>query len=263
MSEEQTNDEVQTEQKELSPIEQKAQELGWRPKEEFVGDEEDFVDAKEFVQRQSLYDRISSQNKRLKGMEQALNALKTHHERVRETEYNRAISDLKLQQKIAVKEGDLEQYDALQEKQKELELDRRVEVEELQVQQESGVHPELQSWIGRNAWFETQPHMRVFADQVAGSYKAKVASGQMTPAEVLKEVEKAVRQEFPTKFRNPNKDKPSAVEGGSGTKAPASARSDNYALTDDERKVMQTFIRSGVMTKEQYIADLKALKAKG
>ena len=56
------NQEVQTKEnqnqeaqpKELSAIEQRAIEMGWRPQEEFNGDEEDFIDAKEFVRRKNI-----------------------------------------------------------------------------------------------------------------------------------------------------------------------------------------------------------------
>ena len=54
------------EQPTLSPIEEKAIQMGWRPKDQFEGDEEEFIDAKEFVRRQPLFDRIENQNKQLK-----------------------------------------------------------------------------------------------------------------------------------------------------------------------------------------------------
>ena len=79
----------------------------------------------------------------------------------------------------------------------------------------------------------------------------------LTPQQVLKEVEKQVKQEFPHKFRNPNKDKPNAVEGSSskGGKGESS-----ISLSDDERRVMQRFVRTGVMTEKQYIDELKRVK---
>ena len=67
---------------ELSPIEQKAISMGWRPKDQFEGDEEEFIDAKEFVRRQPLFDRIENQNKQLKNVTKALEALKVHYTRV-------------------------------------------------------------------------------------------------------------------------------------------------------------------------------------
>lgn len=46
-----------------APYEAKALEMGWRPKEEWDGPEEDFIDAKEYVRRKSLFEKIEHQNK--------------------------------------------------------------------------------------------------------------------------------------------------------------------------------------------------------
>jgi len=92
--------------------------------------------------------------------------------------------------------------------------------------------------------------MKVFADEVG----VKLARAGVSPEKVLEEVEKQVRIEFPQRFRNPNKDKPGAVEGSVNK----GGKSDNsYQLSDIERQVMQRFVRTGVMTEKQYIEDLK------
>ena len=57
---------------ELSPVEQKALEMGWRPKEEWTGEEGDFISAETFVARKPLFDRIEHQNKELKQVKQYL-----------------------------------------------------------------------------------------------------------------------------------------------------------------------------------------------
>ena len=51
---------------EPSDIEQRAMDLGWRPKEDFEGDEATFIDAAEFVRRQPLFDKIESMGRELK-----------------------------------------------------------------------------------------------------------------------------------------------------------------------------------------------------
>lgn len=247
-----------SEEVKLSPIEQKAIEMGWRPKEEFEGDEENFIDAKEFVQRQPLFERIANQNKQLKRLEAALDGMKSHYTKVQETEYKRALADLKKQQEIAVEEGDLTKYHALNERREEIEEEHGALKQELSAPVEPEVHPVLQGWMAQNTWYETQPHMRVFADEVGAKFRGAVMAKTMTPDQVLKEIEKAVRAEFPTKFRNPNKDKPSAVEGSS---AKGRVSSKEIELTDTERRIMNNLVQSKVLTKEQYLADLK--KAKG
>jgi hypothetical protein len=253
----------QKQEREFSAIEQKAMELGWRPKEEFSGDEEAFVDAKEFVNRQPLFDKITSQSKHIKRVEQTLEALKQHQDKITKSAYEKAMRDLKAQQERAVEDGDLTQYHALNEKQKEIEQEHQELQATLKTPVEPQVHPELQEWIARNSWFETQPHMRVFADQYSDQFAAKVRAGIMTSGEALKEIEKAVRNEFPNKFRNPNKDKPSSVEGSSGK---ASSKTESFELSDQERKIMNTLTamknKDGTpfMTKEKYISELKQAK---
>ena len=70
-------------------------------------------------------------------------------------------------------------------------------------------------------------------------------------------MERQVRDEFPQKFRNANRDKPGAVE--SSTNKGVKGNND-VALSDDERRVMQRFVRTGVMTEKEYMVELKRIK---
>jgi hypothetical protein len=257
--------ETTPEEKQLSPIEQKALEMGWRPKEEFDGDEENFIDAKEFVQRQPLFDKISSQSKELKGLKRALEDFKTHYTTVQESAYKKALNELKSEQKKAFAEGDADTFYALEQQREEIENEKEKFVQQQQTFDEPETPREFQAWVNRNPWYNV-PHMQVFADDVGSRFKGQVLSGAMTPADVLKEVEKAVRAEFPNKFRNANKDKAPSVEGGSQSGSGKNSGG-SYELTEQERKIMSTLTsmkdKDGkpLITKEQYIADLK--KAKG
>src|SRR3990172_13012748 len=81
---------AEPETKEPSEMEQRAMSMGWRPKDEWRGDEVDFIEAGEFVRRKPLFDKIDSTNKRLRDVEQSLNQLAHHHAQVKETEFQRA-----------------------------------------------------------------------------------------------------------------------------------------------------------------------------
>jgi hypothetical protein len=231
-------------------------DMGWRPREEFDGTDDDFIDAKEFVRRQPLFDKIDHLSRQHKATVQALNDLKTHYTKVKETEYNRALADLKKERKEALREGDADRFEELDD-----EIDRIEEAaKEIKTVAESRpepvTHPEFVAWLSRNPWYNTTAHMRVFADDVG----TKLAATGLEPAEVLKRVEKAVREEFPNKFRNPNKDTAPAVES-SGNKGTKSGKGFSEADLDDrERKVMTSLVRQKIMTKEEYLADLKKIK---
>lgn len=246
----------QTQQVELSEIEVKAMNMGWRPIEEFDGPEDEFIDAKEFVRRAPLFDKIEHQSKELKNVRKALEALKTHYTRVQETEYNRALASLKEARKEALSQGDGDRFELIDNEitKVEKQVADIKQVQETPLVQDEVVHPEWQNWNNKNPWYQAVDYMRNYADQVG----AKFAAQGMQPSEVLKEVEKAVRKEFPHKFNNPNKDSAPDVE--SSRQISRSSRKDNIELTEQERKVMNTLVSTGQLTKEKYLADLKKIK---
>ena len=249
-------EQVQDNTPQYTDLEVKAMNMGWRPMEEFDGPEEEFIDAKEFVRRAPLFDKIEHQSKELKNVRKALEALKTHYTRVQETEYNRALAALKSARKDALSQGDGDRFELIDNEitKVEKQVAEIKQVQETPLVQEEVVHPEWQSWNNKNPWYQTVDYMRNYADQVG----AKFAAQGMQPSEVLKEVEKAVRKEFPNKFNNPNKD--SAPDVGSSRQVSRNPRKDDLELTDQERKVMNTLVSTGQLTKEKYLADLKKIK---
>ena len=244
------------EQPQYTNIELRAMEMGWRPREEFDGEDDDFVDAKEFVGRKPLYDKIATQSKQLKNVAQAVEALKLHNGKIEEASYQRALKELKAERKQALIEGDADKFESLDDEIKTVEKQVDVIREEQQkpiVREEPQVHPEFANWQNKNPWYTSVKYMKDFAD----SEGSKLA-GTMSPGEVLKEVEKRVRKEFPHKFVNQNK--ADAPDVGTSKATGRVARSESIELDEQELSIMNKFIRQGVMTKEQYIADLKKIK---
>lgn len=241
----------------VNEVEQRAREMGWVPKEEYTGDQTKWKSAEVFVALDEPIKRIESQSQELKQMRKALEALKQHHSKVAENEYQRALRDLKSQRKQALVDGDIDTFDRLEdeiEKAKEQFGSIRETAQAPIIEEPSNVvHPEFRSWLNRNAWYESFPYMRQFADDAG----RKFHNQGLDRAEVLKKVEEAVRKEFPNKFTNPNKDKAPGVEEG-GTKS--GKRAETIELTEQERNIMNTLVRSGTLTKEQYIAQLKEVK---
>lgn len=242
------------------PVESEARASGWVPKEEFHGDPVKWVDAGEFVRRAPLFQKIDVQGQQIKELRRGLDALKAHHAQVRETEYKRALDELKAAKKEAYINGDPDELIEIDEK-LEAVKDAQTKFKQEQVAEAAraaapeAVHPEFAAWSKRNQWYNDSKPMRAFADTLGLELRAT----GMSPSEVLRQVEIKIKEEFPNKFRNPNRDKPGAVEGG-GKGGSVNSKSAEANLTDDERKIMNTFIRSGIMTKEQYIADLKKVK---
>ncbi len=251
---EQVQDQDNNQAAEPTSNEVEARTAGWVPKEEYQGDENKWVDADEFVRRGPLFEKINSTNRELKEVRKALDQLKVHHHAVKETAYKEALAALKAEKKDAFVDGDPDRIieiddkiELVKEQQRQYAAQKAVEVA-----QNVPVNPEFQNWSDRNAWYNTSKPMRAFADALG----IELHQSGLTPSEVLKRVEAQVKEEFPTKFRNPNRDKVGAVEGSA--KGTGNSRN-HYQLDATERAIMQRFVRQGVMTEEQYIAEHKKM----
>lgn len=244
---------------EPSAVEQKAIEMGWRPKEEFDGDEADFITAEEFVRRKPLFDKIDTVGRELREAKKALKALQAHHAQVREAEYKRALEDLRTQKKEALREGNEDRLVEIDEQIAEIKAEEKITQRE-QAQQASAPHPAFVQWVESNKWYQSDAELRAVADQIGSAYA--VANPDLHPDDVLAYTAKRVKKLYPEKFQNPNKSRPTVVEGGSSSVAvkPSSKAEDTFELTEDERRVMNTFVRNNLMTKEDYIAELKRVK---
>jgi hypothetical protein len=243
---------------EFTEIERRAMEMGWRPKQEFEGEEDDFIDAKEFVRRKPLFDKIEGQSKEIKNVRKALEALKQHYTKVQETEYNRALAKLQEARQEAISNADGVAFDQIDKEIRNVEkqMDVVKQAQELPlVEDEPKVHPEFAAWQNKNQWYTSVGYMRTWADE----YGDKLVKQGMAPSEVLRKVEEGVRKEFPHKFTNPNKQNAPFVDNGKeGSKG--AGRSEKIELTEQEERIMNTLVRSGTITKEKYLADLKAVK---
>ena len=257
---EQPQVETQVEQStpQVDPYEEAAREQGWRPKEEFDGDEAKWRPAKEFVERGELFGKIDNLGKELKETKKALKMLQEHHSKVKETEFNRAVTELKTLQKKHLEEGNSDEYLKTSELLTDLKAEQKAREVLNQQQAEvsrNQVDPRFTDWVAKNGWYNKDQDMKQFADTLGLGYAQ--ANPGVDPDVVLEYVSKQVKMAFKDKFENPNRTKPSAVEGAS---TPSTAKKDNVELSDDERRVMNTFVRQGIMTKDEYIAQVKAMR---
>ncbi len=250
------NSNVQT--PEYSSTEQRAMDMGWVPKDQYNGDPDRWKSAEVFLALDEPIKRIESQSKELKAVRKALESLKAHHDKVRENEYKRAMEDLKGARRQAYMDGDIDKVEAIEARIDEFKAEA-TEIKQsaqIEVDTEPTVAPEFQSWLNKNPWYKEYKHMATFADDLGLDLHRKGFSR----AEVLKKVEEEVRKEFPTKFRNPNKDNAPDVTNGAAKRNGGSKTSGELELTAQERDIMNNLVRSKLMTKEEYIAELRKVK---
>jgi hypothetical protein len=224
---------------------EKAKSAGWRPLEEFEGDPEQWVDAKEFVKRAPLYEKNHKLKKEVNELRTTLHEVKGHISKVSEAAYNKAVRDLMAQRDQAIDDGDRDQVK---------EIDKAIkEAEGIKVPA-NNVHPAIKEWEDENGkWF--------YADQEISGFGLSYAQNYLNnhPQDfegAMKAMDSALRKAYPDKFEKPAEKRtaPAAVEsGGRSGGAKTYTKSD---LNDEQRSVMNRFVRQGVMTEEQYIKDL-------
>jgi hypothetical protein len=139
-----------------NPYDKQAREMGWRPKEEWEGEPEKWRDAKEFVERGELYGKIDSVGRELKETRKALKMLQEHHSKVRETEFNRAVEELKAAQKKHLEDGNADEYLKATELLTDIKAEQKARkvVEETTPKSPPGLDPRFVDWTKENSWYE-------------------------------------------------------------------------------------------------------------
>lgn len=250
----------------ISEVEQTALDQGWRPKEEWVKDGRDpneWRSARDFVDRGELLGTIKSLNKKVSQYDQALKAFAQHHETVFEQAHTKAVEELKAQKRLAIREGEhelAEQIDDEINKEKETFEKQAKELKKVKVEDTPGSDPEVAAWQARNSWYTADEEMQGDANGFAIAFvqRARAKGQEPTKAEVFAHVETKIKKAYPEKFQG-RREAPNPTSGNDNPRSRKTVESD-FEMTDTEKKVMRDLVRSGVMTKEKYIAELKKVR---
>lgn len=242
-------------------IEDRAREMGWKPQDEFEGDETTWVNADIFVARAPLFDKIkieqrarNSVEKQLEQTNKALRELGEHNKRIAEASYKRALAEFRAAKKDALREGDVVMAEEIQERIDEMKPEVVPVIPEYNPSQQK-----INDWLAENKWYIDNPEMRNVADGVG---KHAVASGK-NPDEVLALINDRIRKTYPEEFepvqqRNKNKDEAPFVESRGktgGGKAPS-----KFRPTEEQRRFAKAFVASGAgITEEEYYKQLEEL----
>jgi hypothetical protein len=214
------SDEIeQVEVAEPTESEAKARRQGWRPKDEYRGPEEKWVDADAFLKRSDeelpvMRERLRKQDKDLAELKGTVTKFAEHHARVEKVAYERAMAEVKKQRREALAIGDADGFEAAEERIAEL---KEVKPAATQKEAAADIAPEVQTWVQANPWFRSEPRLAKYAETVCGELQAEDPTRDLS--DILKEVAKEVKQRFPEKFANAKRAAPPAVEGATTVSA--------------------------------------------
>ncbi len=253
MSEETTNVVEKNESSAVDPVITRATEQGWKPKEEFAGDAGTWVPADEFLRRGELFGKIKDLKSEIHSRDQ------------RHTE------ELKLIQKelMAVRKSSLEQakrelqaqLDNTEDKTEAIRLTKEVAKVEADIAEVKAPPaqpvvnpPEVQTWLSdNNSWYNKDSDMTLDADSAAAVYVAKNPGA--SPKDVLVAVDKQMKRLYPDKFGEKKVSTPPSPESGIKKVVPPTGKKTRNDLPEEHRRVMEVFIKRGITTEKQYLAD--------
>lgn len=244
---------------ELTPTEQTAYAQGWRPKEEFQGDAEDWRPAKEWLERGELISKIKRLGNEVNEMRDGYQKLYKSHMDATKSAYKQAIADLRAQRRYAMENDDFATADQLEEKIDLLKEQSKQATAEQPKPPTQNNDPVFEAFLERNPWYKSDPKLTTYAD--AATIRIVRERGKIDPEELGRLIETEVRETFPDKFRKQVSAPPSPSVGGShkgnGSSKGASKYSDiEKSLTSEERQIMDTYVnRLKMMTKDEYLAD--------
>jgi hypothetical protein len=244
----------------LPEVTQEAIDTGWIPKDDFKGDKSKWRPAEEWVERgRTLIPIIKTQ---LRGTETKLEKALADLERQRKTTekllkmsetvgqeaYDRAKRELTQKQVQAVVDGDVETWQKLEDDKEKL-----TKPEPIAPEPEPEINnPVFNEWHKTNDWYLKDPDLTDFANLHAQRINPE---GGMDAGTLYTEVEKKVKELFPHKFSNPNRENLSTVDTPSQLGGEIKPTGKSYAdLPADAKKQCNTWVKDGTFkSREAYV----------
>ena len=247
-----------------TPAEEKARKNGWRPEDEWHGDEADWIDFKEFNLRGEFMGRIQEQSSiinhlthKVTDRDTALQEMGELMSKTSEREYKKALNDLLTQKKEALAEDNYDKVVDIDEEISEIKAAKPVAAEEAPaVETENEIPQEIVDWLSKpeQSWYHTDNVLRMMAEGFAVGFQQE--NPNIPPLQLIEQVNKKIRAEMPHKFSagagvdtggeytaNPNR-------RGNGSKA-------TFAdLTEEQQTACKRFERLGTLTRAKYIQSL-------
>jgi len=219
---------------EENPAEERALKMGWVPEDQFKGDPNRWRPAEEFVERGEMM--IPILNKKIRNLEKRQSekdkAFSDYLGDIRSKLHSQKVDEHEGRKRKAVADGDTDEYTRLSND------PPKNDIPEYKPPEQTN-DPAFDDWLLENSWYQTDYDKH----QEAESY-GKFLRGtrpELEGKDFLDEVSKHVRQ----KYTNPNRDKPSSVDGGTQKAKVASGKL--YDTLDAEAKsAFSSFVRDGI-----------------
>jgi hypothetical protein len=245
--------EVPAEEIEYSEVEQEAMAQGWSPE---GAEGKRNLTAEEYLDRKPLYDKLHKQGKQIKKLDEKFEAMQKHEGMVRDRMHEDHVKELETAKRTAYEEMDFDKADEISNEIVEAKVEH-AKADEPVINIQEDVQATLEEWVGENSWYKENDFLQRQAEKEGKVYRLDNPNASFE--DVLDHISKTVKKDFPEKFQNMNRQKPSTVEGGAqgARRKPATPKKKTVKdLPEEAIPVMKTLIQAGAFkTQDDYVND--------
>jgi hypothetical protein len=248
--------------RQYSEIEQEAISKGWRPREEYKGNPDDFRSASEFLGRTELYDKISNQNKVIKRLEEGMNELTTLNKKQHEMLLREKADYILQQKRAAIESGNVGEAEKFEEAYHNIYQNEPQPSHKTVPETSSEPHPAAIEFARRNiGWFnEDSPENANMKDYAIKKeiYLQKIYP-EWSDERRLMETEKAVKDFFGHRFKNINRERAPQVAITDSQNYSVKEKGDKFTfnqLPSKQKAIVRQMARYGGLSLDEYAQQL-------
>ena len=237
---------------EYSEAEQRAMSKGWKP-DGVEG--KPMISADEFLRNESFFERIHKLERNNTQLQKTLEEMANQHGKIAELERTKVLDELKAKKKLALSEED---YDAVIEIDEKIAETRNTRLAEEPVKDSRGIDPDFIEWQKQNTWYDESVNPELFDEATTLAIAYNQRTGKAGKA-VYEYVEKTMKRMYPDELGSTNIPRTATVQGASPSTARRKVGPKKYStkdLNEVQRRVMDRYVRTGIMTEAEYIDEL-------
>lgn len=258
--------------------EKEARQQNWVPKEEFRGNPDDWIEAKDFVERgKQINPILRANNERLlrelnqtKAQMDDLRATAEEFKKFQKDSYEKKaaaleseITSLREEKKRAISAGDgnkvleiEDQIDSLKDEKSQAKEASKEQPKPTPPTPPTQQDPDLDAWVAKNSWYATDKYMAEVANQEAA--KVGLLYPELKGKAFLAKLDEVLEETFlPEKLGRTKKQKPTnPVEGArpGGSSVNQTNGHDYGDLPQASKEACDRFVKQKLLTREQYLA---------
>ena len=166
-------------------LEDRAKRMGWVPKDKYRGPEDNWRSAEEFIahgeaelpilreRNRKLDETVVGLTTKLDDLEATMKAFAEFSSKAEQRAQERALKQLRDEQRKAVEEGDTAAYDRIDKEIDTLAKDVAEAPKGPEKKPRPEEDPTFKSWSGENSWYDTDMVLAGFADNTAAPFIAR------------------------------------------------------------------------------------------